>query len=240
MNEQRSEFRPIGKRVRMNAEERRAQIIEAAITLISRYGSYGFSMQSLADAVGLTLPGLGHYVKSREELLAQIIETYYDTSTDFLKSPDGHKQSQSNEPDEPNLPDESDEPDGHGDSETNDHQLRNYPSAIREVVRTNAQRPELVSLFMRLAIEASDPHHPAHDFYVNRHQAVLHDMMSGSWNLPEEYRNPERLHDLIVTVFFAMDGVQIQSLTNPNETMVELWERAERVLFPSPTWDGYR
>ncbi|OZG62739.1 TetR family transcriptional regulator [Bifidobacterium lemurum] len=225
MSERHDDFRPIGKRVRMTAEERRTQIIEASVRLISRYGSYGFSMQSLADAVGLTLPGLGHYVKSREELLAQIIETYYDSGMDFLKNPEESGQTQS---------------DGHGESGTGDRHPRNYPSAIREVVRTNAQRPELVSLFMRLAIEAADPHHPAHDFYVERHTGVLRSMMDGDWNLPEEYRDPERLHDLIVTVFFAMDGVQIQSLTNPNETMVELWDRAERVLFPSPTWDGYR
>ena len=63
---------------------------------------------------------------------------------------------------------------------------------------------------------------------------------SVDWELPEEYRDPERLHDLIVTAFFAMDGVQIQSLTNPNESMMQLWERAEHILFPSPTWDGYR
>ncbi len=37
-----------------------------------------------------------------------------------------------------------------------------------------------------------------------------------------------------------MDGVQVQVMTNPNETMTDLWSRAERVLFPSPTWDDYR
>ena len=87
---------------------------------------------------------------------------------------------------------------------------------------------------MRLAIEASDPEHPAHEFYQNRHNSILIDMTSVDWELPEEYRDPERLHDLIVTAFFAMDGVQIQSLTNPNESMMQLWERAERILFPSP------
>ena len=211
-------FHPIGKRVRMSAANRRAQIIEAAVGLITRYGSYGFSMQALADAVNLTLPGLGHYVKSREELLTQVIETYYDDH-DASTSPYGTAPSPTDDGKRP---------------------MRNYPSAIREVVLANVQRPELVSLFMRMAIEAADPHHPAHDFYVNRHQAVLHDLMSVPWNLPEMYRDPESLHNLIVTVFFAMDGVQVQSLTNPNESMIELWDRAEQVLFPSPIWDGYR
>ena len=117
---------------------------------------------------------------------------------------------------------------------------RHLPGTLHETVRFNAKRPELVALFMRLAIEASDPEHPAHEFYQNRHNSILTDMTSVDWELPEEYRDPERLHDLIVTAFFAMDGVQIQSLTNPNESMMQLWERAEHILFPSPTWDGYR
>ena len=117
---------------------------------------------------------------------------------------------------------------------------RHLPGALHETVRLNAKRPELVALFMRLAIEASDPEHPAHKFYQNRHSSILIDMTSVDWELPEEYRDPERLHDLIVTAFFAMDGVQIQSLTNPSESMMQLWERAEHILFPSPTWDGYR
>lgn len=161
--------RPINQRKRLSPAQRRKQITQEAVTLITQYGSYGFPMQALADAVGMTLPGTLH-----------------------------------------------------------------------ETVRFNAKRPELVALFMRLAIEASDPEHPAHEFYQNRHNSILIDMTSVDWELPEEYRDPERLHDLIVTAFFAMDGVQIQSLTNPNESMMQLWERAERILFPSPTWDGYR
>lgn len=222
------EFSPIGKRVRMSAEQRREQIVEAAISLITRYGSYGFSMQSLADAVGLTLPGLNHYVTSRESLLSLIIERYYDATTDVI---------------EPLLDTES-ENDGTPvvdsqlvPSETED---RDFPETMRAIIRLNAERPELVALFTRLAVEAADPHHPAHDFYVQRHGRVLSTMMAIPWRLPEPYRTEEKLHDLIVTAFFVMDGVQVQSLTNPEESLIELWKRAEPILFPSPIWDGYR
>lgn len=224
-------FRPKGTRVRMTAEQRRAQIVEAAASLVTRYGSYGFSMQALADAVGLTLPGLGHYVRSREDLLTQIISTYYDTNEMYpIRKTDAQDANESADPLKPQAPHDADR----------DAKPCNYPAMIRDTVRMNAERPELVALFMRLSIEAADPHHPAHDFYASRHATILRDMTAIDWNLPPEYRDPERLHDLIVTVFFAMDGVQIQALTNPDESMVQLWERAERVLFPSPTWDGYR
>ena len=215
--------RPINQRKRLSPAQRRKQIVQEAVTLITQYGSYGFPMQALADAVGMTLPGLNHYVKNREELLSLVIETFYDSEEEgnahtTLGAAISHC--------------------GQTDSATKER--RHLPSTLHETVRFNAKRPELVALFMRLAIEASDPEHPAHEFYQNRHSSILTDMTSVDWELPEEYRDPERLHDLIVTAFFAMDGVQIQSLTNPNESMMQLWERAEHILFPSPTWDGYR
>ncbi len=210
------QFRPINRRKRLSPEERRAQIAQEGAKLITRYGSYGFPMQSLADAVGLTLPGLNHYVKSREDLLSLVIESFYDSSDNSIAA------------------------DMQAADEKDDSQQKSLPQAMRDAVNRNEKRPNMVSLFMRLAIESEDPRHPAHEFYRDRHQSILTDMMGVNWNLPEEYRDPERLHDLIVTAFFAMDGVQIQSLTNPNEGMLQLWERAERVIFPSPMWDDYR
>lgn len=71
--------RPINQRKRLSPAQRRKQITQEAVTLITQYGSYGFPMQALADAVGMTLPGLNHYVKNREELLSLVIETFYDS-----------------------------------------------------------------------------------------------------------------------------------------------------------------
>lgn len=235
--------RPINQRRRLSPAKRREQIAREAATLITQYGSYGFPMQTLADAVGMTLPGLNHYVKNREEMLALVIESFYDiedndTPIDPAGIPATITPSGTS----------SSEPDGNKTSSAKHHEITtpatsngpHLPSALRKTVERNAQRPELVALFMRLAIEAADQDHPAHEFYRNRHHAVLGNMTNVHWDLPEAYRDQEQLHDLIVTAFFAMDGVQIQSLTNPDESMLQLWERAERILFPSPTWDGYR
>jgi hypothetical protein len=32
----------------------------------------------------------------------------------------------------------------------------------------------------------------------------------------------------------------VQSLTDPTESLADLWARAERTLFGSPEWDGHR
>jgi AcrR family transcriptional regulator len=209
-------FHPIHRRERRSPEERRKQIAEEASKLIARYGSYGFSMQMLADAVKLTLPGLRHYVKNREELLALVIQMLYDDSVDsfFVHTPESGNEDE--------------------------QEMLSLPQTMRAVVQRNTTRPQMVTVFMRLAIEAEDPQHPAHKFYRDRHKSIITDLMSHSWRVPECYQDPRRLRDLIVTAFFAMDGVQIQSMTNPDETMMELWNRADSILFPSPIWDRYR
>ncbi len=49
--------RPINQRKRLSPAQRRKQITQEAVTLITQYGSYGFPMQvMIADAVGMTLP----------------------------------------------------------------------------------------------------------------------------------------------------------------------------------------
>ena len=138
--------RPINQRKRLSPTQRRKQVAQEAVTLITQYGSYGFPMQALADAVGMTLPGLNHYVKNREELLSLVIETFYDSE-------------------ESNAPTTLGATINHCDqSDSATKECRHLPSALHETVCFNAKRPELVALFMRLAIEASDPQHPAHEF----------------------------------------------------------------------------
>lgn len=245
-----SMFRPINRRRRLSPEARRAQIAEAAADLIARYGSYGFSMQTLADAVGLTVPGLTHYVKTREELLTLVIAQYYDASgivpeyviaertgaAGLAKGGGSDGKGGIAGDGGSGSAVRRDSTDVHSEVKG----LLNYPASMRRLVESNAKRQQMVNLFMRLAVEAADPNHPAHDLYARRHRKVLEDMMAKPWNLPPRYREPEAMHDLFVTVFFAMDGVQEQALTNPDESMLDLWARAERILFPSPVWDGYR
>ena len=164
-------------------------------------------------AVGMTLPGLNHYVSGREDALALVIETYYD-------------------PDDGSFaPASAVDPTDGGLS---------LPAYLRAIVEKNTHRPRMVALFMQLAIEAADPEHPARRFYVERHRLAAERMLALRWRVPQTHRECEALRDLIVTAFYAMDGVQVQAMTNPDETMTDMWARTERVLFPSPAWDEYR
>ncbi|WP_161522195.1 TetR/AcrR family transcriptional regulator [Bifidobacterium aemilianum] len=216
--------RPINSHRRLSPEERRGQIAREAARFIAYYGSYGVSMQTIADAVGLTLPGLYHYVSNREELLALIIETYYDDGAFSF---------------EQSLPAEELRTLEVG-RDSKGHQQYSLPRYLEGIVKQNSQRMELVMLFMRLAVEAHDPAHPAHEYYQGRHDTML-DFMSGiPWKLPERYQDSAAFEGLIRTVYCTMDGVQVQALTNPHDSIIDLWAKAEPVLFPSPEWDSCR
>ncbi|RBP99456.1 TetR/AcrR family transcriptional regulator [Bifidobacterium xylocopae] len=216
--------RPINHHERLAPQKRRARIAKEAARLIARYGSYGVSMQAIADAVGLTLPGLYHYVRNREELLSLIIETYYDDGAFSFES---------------SLPPEELRGLEVGRDEQG-RKLYSLPRYLNGIVKRNAQRMELVMLFMRLAVEAHDPQHPAYGYYRGRHAKMIGFMDGIRWKLPDGYRGQEAFHGLVRTAYCAMDGVQVQALTNPDDGIIELWAKADRVLFPSPEWDGCR
>lgn len=218
MNSAPPDAAPINSRQRMPVEDRRRQIAAKGAELVARYGSYGVSMQTVADAVGLTLPGLNHHVKGRDELLSLIIETYYDDFTD-----------------DATLVDRLTTIGGGAEDGT-----LSLPRCLRRVVESNTGRPELVGLFIRLAVEAHDPRHPAHAYYESRHHRLLSVMSALPWRLPERFRDDDAFADLLRTAFCAMDGTEVQALTDPHESMTDLWDRVERTLFGSPEWDGRR
>ncbi|MFI5910723.1 TetR/AcrR family transcriptional regulator [Dactylosporangium sp. NPDC051541] len=62
------------ERERLPAAERRERIIAAATALVAERGFWGLSMQDVADACGLTVPGLLHHVGSKDGLLVAVLE----------------------------------------------------------------------------------------------------------------------------------------------------------------------
>jgi AcrR family transcriptional regulator len=212
----------ISTRQRMPVEDRRRQIAAAAADLVGRYGSYGVSMQRVADTVGLTLPGLNHHVSGRDELLSLIVETYYDDFSDDGVLADRLRAFAG------------------GDDTAAGAAGLSLPRCLRGIVQANAARTELVGLFIRLAVEAQDPGHPAHDYYERRHQHMLTQLGALPWQLPERFRDADTFSDLLRSALCAMDGAEVQALTDPDESLLDLWGRVERTLFGAPEWEGFR
>ncbi len=102
------------------------------------------------------------------------------------------------------------------------------------VIRHNADVPGLVQLYAQFSVEAVDPDHPSHDFFVARFERVRHEF-AGFIRQEQQAGNidPELDADLTATLFVAAaDGLQTQWLLDPSidmaEHMLQLWRLVAR------------
>lgn len=170
-------------------DRRRAQIVDIAFEFFGTRGYHGVSMLEIADACGVTRPGLIHHFPSKEALLEAVLEQRDERAARLFF--DG-------------APTESD--DG----------LAYFNRLIR-VAEYNAHDLGLVRLFAMLSTEAADPSHPAHEYYVTRYRRSLARTRDALGNLERrgllhEHAKRECLDAEIIAL---MDGLQIQMLLTP-------------------------
>jgi AcrR family transcriptional regulator len=207
---------PARTRVRLTPERRRAQILEAATRLVSEKGFYGLSLQDVCDEVGLSQPGLLHYVHNKEGLLRLLVEQRYDRRFD----PEDYVAT--------------------GDPAAVHPEGASFPGYLRYLVAHNAENLELVKLYMVLGAESASPGHPAHAHFADRPDAVWGLYSATRWRLPPQVGPWEEQRSLVEMCLEAMDGIQLRIFRNPPVDLVDEWARFERVIFPSPLWDGFR
>ncbi|MEE8667574.1 MAG: TetR/AcrR family transcriptional regulator [Bifidobacterium mongoliense] len=134
--------------------DRHQAILDAAVLAFGRRGYYGTSLQSIATTVGLTKPGVLHYIGSKEGLLTQVLTDVYDAATDRVLA------------------------------ETSTAPRPSLARFLRRVVAINAHRPELVQMFSTLSAEALDPEHPAHDYFAQRERSSVRAALQVPWAAP--------------------------------------------------------
>lgn len=204
------------KRVRKTPEERMGEITRAAAKLISERGFNGISLKDVADEVGMSQPGLLHYIGNKDGLLQLLITDVYDASgtpDDFLAS---------------GLP-------------GSDPEAPLFPAYLRFLVRHNAARRMMVQLYMVLESEAFNPEHPLYDYFRNRPLSVWDYYSRFPWSLPPEVGAwDETMMPVVRQCIEAMDGIQLRWLREPPIDLYDEWLVFERMIFPSPVWDQYR
>ncbi|PWD51668.1 TetR/AcrR family transcriptional regulator [Serinibacter arcticus] len=203
-------------RVRLPPAERRRQIVEAATRLVGEQGFYGMSLKDVADAVGLTQPGLLHYVHTKEGLLQLLVEQAYDQRFD----PEDYVAT--------------------GDPAATHPDGASLPGYFRYLVANNARDPQLIKLYMVLGAESSSPEHPAHEYFRQRPDAAWGLYSATRWRVPPSTGGFSSLRPLVEMTLASMDGLQVRLFRDPPIDLVTEWARYEQVLFPSPVWDGYR
>lgn len=94
---------------------------------------------------------------------------------------------------------------------------------LRRVVRHNSEVPGVVALFSRLSVDAADPQHPAHAFFLERGER-LRASFAASFRRGQEAGelddavDPEILARLLQA---AADGLQLQWMLNPAFDMAD-------------------
>ncbi|MEN0085743.1 MAG: TetR/AcrR family transcriptional regulator [Leifsonia sp.] len=170
---------------------KRDEILENALEVIAREGYRGTSVKELAEAVGLSQAGLLHYFDSKDELFTAILR-------------------KRDEVDSRRFGDLDEKP-----------SLDRMREGFVGIVRHNAEVPGLVQLFSRLAVEAGDPQHPAHDYFVERSAALRSTVADAVARRQQEGGigdavDPETIARIIQAV---ADGLQLQWLQDPTVDM---------------------
>ena len=205
----------MASRTRKSPEVRRAEITEAAAHLISQHGYNGISLKDVADMVGMSQPGVLHYVGSKEGLLSLLVTDIYDvngTPEEFVQT--GLPGS---DPDHPHL-----------------------PAYFDYLVAHNASQPELTQLYTVLEAEAISTNHPLHDYFLRRPAEVWEHYSRFPWALPDGMDWSRDMQDSVRMSLEVMDGIQIRLLREPKIDYVQEWNLFKDLLFPLPLWNGYR
>jgi AcrR family transcriptional regulator len=139
------------KRNRRRPEERRAQILDAAVRLIGERGFYGFSIRELAHRCEMTDPGLLHHFGSKEALLVALLDLRDQRDTEVVPIVAG-------------VP---------AEARAGVLTRRQVLDLLRAIVLRNTTQPEFVRLYAVLEVEALNAAHPAHGYFRARMEAVV-------------------------------------------------------------------
>lgn len=172
---------------------KREEILTRVLEVIAREGYNGTSVREIAAAVDLSQAGLLHYFGSKEELFTAVLRKRDEIDT---------RRSRPS----------SDELDLSG--------IRDgYLSAIRH----NAGVPGLVELFAQLEVDAPEPDHPAHDYFVERNRGLHEQAATAIARAQADGRADPRVDPTTMARILqaAADGLQLQWMLDPEVDMAD-------------------
>ena len=121
---------------------RRADIIRAARDSFAERGHAGASLRDIAKRAGISHAAVLHHFENKDELLTAVLAKRDDEEWELAFTAGGG--------DGPDAP----------------------VRYLAEILRGHQKSPELMRLWAELATAASRPDHPAHAYFVDRHERV--------------------------------------------------------------------
>lgn len=192
---------------------KREEILARALEVIAREGYRGASVKELAEAVGLSQAGLLHYFDSKEELFTEILRKRDEIDTV-----------------EQGLVGDIE----HGFTAASGRELADIRTGYLGVIRHNADVPGLVHLFARLSVDAADPDHPAHQFFLSRGEG-LRTLFAA--DIAQRQASGEISADVdpdtLARIFQAVaDGMQVQWMLEPEIDMAAVVDALFELMTP--------
>jgi len=114
-------------------------------------------------------------------------------------------------------------------------ELAELEAACTRIVRRNVGIPGLVELFTRLSIEAVDPEHPAHEFFLHRDQELGERMARSIERATGDGGHlPAPAQTMALILLAVTDGLQLRWLRDPEldmaGTLTVLFELLEHAI----------
>ncbi|MFJ4620711.1 TetR/AcrR family transcriptional regulator [Streptomyces sp. NPDC088812] len=164
------------------ADSRRAAIIEAATLHFARAGYLSSSLAKIAADAGTSATVIVHHFGSKEKLLMAVLVAREERN--YLRV--------------------------HGAVPHDD--VREQFRAVLALAAHNLTEPGLIELFAKLSVEATDPAHPAHAFFVTRNEGAAGALAASlRAALAAGQLKPDIDPDQIAREILAVsDGLQVQ------------------------------
>lgn len=90
-------------------------------------------------------------------------------------------------------------------------------TAFLDVIRHNTEVPGIVALFSRLSVDAADPEHPAHRYFLDRSERLRESIADGFG--ADGRRSPLDPDAFARVIQAASDGLQLQWMIDPTVDM---------------------
>lgn len=171
---------------------KREEILSRALDVIARQGYRGASVKELAAEVGLSQAGLLHYFDSKEELFTEILRKRDELDAAAF-----------------------------GGVTALSTDIDSIRDGYLRIIRHNSEVPGVVELFSRLSVEAADPQHPAHRFFLERNTQLRGAFADVVRTAQETGRISDAVDaDTLARILQAVaDGMQTQWMLEPDVDM---------------------
>jgi len=132
------------------SEQRRRDILAAAVTVFGAHGYRAGSLKEIADLVGMNPTSLFHYFPTKEALLQAVLDER-DAVSDQVAL----------------------------DGEPMVSRAEDVPALFLRIARNNESLPGIIGLYTLVAAESSTPGHPTREYFIERYRRIRRQFASG-------------------------------------------------------------